>query len=72
MVETVGIEGSESRDLLNSAYKNISGQRRTSWRVVTSMFQRSRDETEKALLAVNMEEIYKEQVDICNEVLVSL
>jgi len=58
----------EERNLLSVAYKNVVGARRSSWRVVSSMEQKS-DEQNKALAKTYRETIEKELNDICKEVL---
>ncbi|KAM9340335.1 14-3-3 protein zeta/delta-like [Symphorus nematophorus] len=58
----------EERNLLSVAYKNVVGARRSSWRVVSSMEQKS-DEQNKTLAKNYRETIEKELNDICKEVL---
>lgn len=60
----------EERNLLSVAYKNVVGARRSSWRVISSIEQKS-DGSEKKR---NMAREYKEKIegelnDICNDVL---
>ncbi|XP_034747725.1 14-3-3-like protein [Etheostoma cragini] len=60
----------EERNLLSVAYKNVVGARRSSWRVVYSMEQKSKDNEAKSALAKEYKEtIEKELNDICKEVL---
>ncbi|KAF1381677.1 14-3-3 protein zeta/delta [Sander lucioperca] len=60
----------EERNLLSVAYKNVVGARRSSWRVVYSMEQKSKDNDAKSALAKEYKEtIEKELNDICKEVL---
>ncbi|KAM7373249.1 hypothetical protein PAMP_008116 [Pampus punctatissimus] len=72
-MKAVTEEGSElsneERNLLSVAYKNVVGARRSSWRVVSSMEQKS-DDSEKTVQAKEYrEKIEKELNDICKEVL---
>ena len=60
----------EERNLLSVAYKNVVGTKRSSWRVISSIEQKSDDEKMK------MAKEYREKIEgelnqICNEVLVS-
>ncbi|XP_070840485.1 14-3-3 protein beta/alpha-1-like [Chaetodon trifascialis] len=59
----------EERNLLSVAYKNVVGARRSSWRVVSSMEQKSDDEGKSSLAKEYKGKIEKELKDICNEVL---
>ncbi|KAG7235567.1 hypothetical protein INR49_002491 [Caranx melampygus] len=59
----------EERNLLSVAYKNVVGARRSSWRVVSSMEQKSDDSGKTALAKEYREKIEKELNDICKEVL---
>ena len=61
----------EERNLLSVAYKNVVGTRRSSWRVISSIEQKTQDETKSALAKEKREEIEGELKDICEEVLVS-
>ena len=61
---------SDDRNLLSVAYKNVVGTRRSSWRVISSIEQKSSDDTKKDLAKQYREKIEKELDDICNEVLV--
>ena len=60
----------EERNLLSVAYKNVVGARRSSWRVVCSIEQKTEEEKKQALSKGYKEEIEKELKDICNDVLV--
>lgn len=60
----------DERNLLSVAYKNVVGTRRSSWRVISSIEQKSSEE-KKELAKTYREKIEKELSDICNEVLVS-
>ncbi|XP_062321180.1 14-3-3-like protein [Osmerus eperlanus] len=59
----------EERNLLSVAYKNVVGARRSSWRVVCSIEQKTDEEKKQALSKGYKEEIEKELKDICNDVL---
>ena len=60
----------EERNLLSVGYKNIIGAKRSSWRVITSIEQKSSDN--KAELAKEFrQEIEGELRNACNELLVS-
>jgi len=67
-----GIElSNEERNLLSVAYKNVVGARRSSWRVISSIEQKSSDSTDKKQ---SMAKAYKCKVenelqDICKDVL---
>jgi len=73
-MKAVTEEGSElnneERNLLSVAYKNVVGARRSSWRVVSSMEQKSDDGAKTALAKEYRGKIEKELNDICKEVLV--
>ena len=61
---------SEERNLLSVAYKNVVGARRSSWRVVSSIEQKSEDEAKKNELSKEYRMIIeKELKDVCHEVL---
>ncbi|XP_039977410.1 14-3-3 protein zeta/delta-like [Xiphias gladius] len=72
-MKAVTEEGSElsneERNLLSVAYKNVVGARRSSWRVVSSMEQKSDDCGKTAQAKEYKEKIEKELNDICKEVL---
>lgn len=57
----------EERNLLSVAYKNIVGAKRSSWRVISSIEQKSTDKEE--LAKDYREEIEKELNEVCHEVL---
>lgn len=73
-MKAVTEEGSElsneERNLLSVAYKNVVGARRSSWRVVSTMEQKSDDSGKAALAKEYREKIEKELNEICQEVLV--
>ena len=60
----------EERNLLSVAYKNVVGTRRSSWRVVSSIEQKSQD-AKKEMAQAYREKIEGELQSICREVLVS-
>jgi 14-3-3 protein beta/theta/zeta len=63
-------EGSDQRNLLSVAYKNVVGARRSSWRVISSIEQKAADDDNKrAIIKEYREKIETELNDICNEVL---
>lgn len=64
--------GSEERNLLSVAYKNVVGARRSAWRVISSIEQKSDDETKKTLVKNYRQKVEAELTAICNDVLVSL
>jgi 14-3-3 protein beta/theta/zeta len=60
----------EERNLLSVAYKNVVGARRSSWRVVSSIEQKTDATERKRLLAKEFrEKVEKELHDICQDVL---
>ena len=59
----------EERNLLSVAYKNVVGSRRSAWRVISSIEQKSEGD-QKALAGEYRSNIEKELNDICKEVLV--
>ena len=62
----------EERNLLSVAYKNVVGGRRSSWRVISSIENKTSDNEERTKLAKEYrEKIEKELDSICKEVLVS-
>lgn len=69
-----GVElSNEERNLLSVAYKNVVGARRSAWRVISSIEQKT-DSGDKKLQMVKeyREKVESELKDICNDVLVSL
>lgn len=61
----------EQRNLLSVAYKNVVGARRSSWRVISTIEQKAKDnEIKYALVKEYREKIEKELESTCNEVLV--
>lgn len=64
---------SEERNLLSVAYKNVVGARRSSWRVISSIEQRTESSDHKqSLVKEYREKIEKELEDICQDVLTLL
>lgn len=62
----------EERNLLSVAYKNVVGARRSSWRVISSIEQKTEGSERKQQMAKEYrEKIEKELKDICQEVLVT-
>ena len=62
----------DDRNLLSVAYKNVVGTRRSSWRVISSIEQKSsEDDAKKEMTTDYKVKIEKELNDICTEVLVS-
>jgi 14-3-3 protein beta/theta/zeta len=63
----------EERNLLSVAYKNVVGARRSSWRVISSIEQKTEGSERKQTMAREYrEKIEKELRDICQDVLVSV
>ena len=63
----------DDRNLLSVAYKNVVGTRRSSWRVISSIEQKSsEDDAKKEMTTEYKVKIEKELSEICNEVLVSM
>ena len=70
-VTELGAElNNEERNLLSVAYKNVVGTRRSSWRVISSIEQKSADEDKASMAKEYREKIEAELTEICNEVLV--
>ncbi|XP_034561065.1 14-3-3 protein beta/alpha-B-like isoform X2 [Notolabrus celidotus] len=59
----------EERNLLSVAYKNVVGARRSSWRVVSSLEQKSDDDSKTQMAKEYREKVENELNDICKEVL---
>lgn len=63
----------EERNLLSVAYKNVVGARRSSWRVISSIEQKTEGSEKKQAMAKEYrEKVEKELKDICNDVLALL
>jgi len=59
----------EERNLLSVAYKNVVGARRSSWRVISSIEQKTEDKDKNGAAGSYRSQIEKELKDICNVVL---
>merc|ERR1719414_1046728 len=70
-VTETGVElSNEERNLLSVAYKNVVGARRSSWRVISSIEQKTEGSEKKQQLAKEYKEkVEQELKDICNDVL---
>lgn len=70
-VTECGVElSNEERNLLSVAYKNVVGARRSSWRVISSIEQKTGESEKKSQLTKEYrEKIEKELKDVCNTVL---
>ena len=67
----IGLDNSE-RNLLSVAFKNVVGSRRSSWRVISSLEQKTdNDEGKKRLIEDYRKKIEEELTKICDKVLVS-
>jgi len=63
----------EERNLLSVAYKNVVGARRSSWRVISSIEQKTdQDDKKHGMCTEYREKVEKELRDICNDVLTLL
>ena len=73
-VTETGIElSNEERNLLSVAYKNVVGARRSSWRVISSIEQKTEGNEKKQEMAREYrEKIETELQAICNDVLVRI
>ena len=71
VTEKGGELSNEERNLLSVAYKNVVGARRSAWRVISSIGQKT-EGSDKKLQMVNeyREKVESELRDICNDVLV--
>lgn len=73
VTETNNELSNEERNLLSVAYKNVVGARRSSWRVISSIEQKTEaSERKQAMAREYREKIETELRDICNDVLVTL
>ncbi|MGH0166350.1 UNVERIFIED_CONTAM: hypothetical protein FKN15_066771 [Acipenser sinensis] len=74
LVTEQGVElSNEERNLLSVAYKNVVGARRSSWRVISSIEQKTEGGDKKQLMAKEYrEKIEAELRDICKDVLALL
>jgi 14-3-3 protein epsilon len=57
----------EERDLLNIAYKNAIGSKRSAWRVISSVLQRESDEDKKNTLGELRAKVEDEMSKLCND-----
>jgi len=73
-VTEIGVElSNEERNLLSVAYKNVVGARRSSWRVISSIEQKTDLEDKKHVMCNEYRcRVEKELRDICNDVLILL
>ena len=72
VTESASELSNEERNLLSVAYKNVVGARRSSWRVISSIEQKTEGSERKQTMAREYrEKIEKELRDICQDVLVS-
>lgn len=63
----------EERNLLSVAYKNVVGARRSAWRVISSIEQKTEGNDKKLQMVKEYrEKVESELREICNDVLVSL
>ncbi|KAG5857449.1 14-3-3 protein zeta-like [Anguilla rostrata] len=70
-VTELGVElSNEERNLLSVAYKNVVGARRSSWRVISSIEQKSEgSETKSEMAKSYREKVENELKEICQDVL---
>lgn len=73
-VTETGVElSNEERNLLSVAYKNVVGARRSSWRVISSIEQKTEGVEKKQQMAREYrEKVEKELREICYDVLVRI
>jgi len=70
VTETGAELSNEERNLLSVAYKNVVGARRSSWRVISSIEQKTEGSDRKQAMAKEYrEKIEKELQEICGDVL---
>jgi len=70
VTETSDELSNEERNLLSVAYKNVVGARRSSWRVISSIEQKTEGSERKQQMAKEYrEKVEKELNDICKDVL---
>jgi 14-3-3 protein beta/theta/zeta len=61
----------EERNLLSVAYKNVVGARRSSWRVISSIEQKTEGSERKQKMASDYRKTIEQELkDICKQVLV--
>lgn len=74
LAESKGTLPSEERNLLSVAYKNVVGARRSSWRVISSIEQKTEgqgSEKKQQMAKEYRQKVENELTAICNDVLVS-
>jgi len=70
VTEGGGELSNEERNLLSVAYKNVVGARRSSWRVISSIQQKTEgSEKKQQMVKEYREKVEKELEDICKDVL---
>lgn len=70
VTETGNELSNEERNLLSVAYKNVVGARRSSWRVISSIEQKTEGSDKKqGMVKEYREKVEKELKDICQDVL---
>jgi len=62
----------DERNLLSVAYKNVVGARRSSWRVISSIEQKTEGSVKQVMAKEYREKVEKELKDVCTEVLTLL
>jgi len=73
VTEGGGELSNEERNLLSVAYKNVVGARRSSWRVISSIQQKTEgSEKKQQMVKEYREKVEKELEDICQDVLTLL
>ncbi|RXM35272.1 14-3-3 protein zeta/delta [Acipenser ruthenus] len=74
LVTEQGVElSNEERNLLSVAYKNVVGARRSSWRVISSIEQKTESSEKKQKMAKEYrEKVEGELRDICKDVLTKI
>jgi len=71
VTEGEGELSNEERNLLSVAYKNVVGARRSSWRVISSIEQKTEgSEHKRAIAKEYREKVENELREICRDVLV--
>lgn len=72
LAESKSALASEERNLLSVAYKNVVGARRSSWRVISSIEQKTESSEKKQAMAKEYrQKVENELTNICMDVLVS-
>ena len=59
----------DERNLLSVAYKNVVGQRRTSWRIMCSLEGKTEDEWKLKICREMKQQIETELLELCNEII---